>query len=263
MQLIDEATLTTFRKAATLMLALGMMTVSLSAQESQTKDQCQRRINSFIISYRLQINPATRARAVQNCMAGNMDRARALLKADHADRAAHAQKQCLQTLDAFIQKARLTPAAGTLATARRYCAAGDLQRAIGTIKANQGRPPAPQQPAPDAAALATRRCLINLETLVRRTGYRPDQTTYENAKKHCDSGDLEAALKAVQTGTQLPPPPPPPPPTPAECERSLDIYIAKTGISPDEATYAAAKAHCAKGATRRAIETVRGSATPQ
>ena len=247
-----------------LMLALGMMAITLSAQEPPTKEACQRRINSFISSNSLRINPPARARAVEDRQARNMDRARAFLKGHHAERVAQDAKQCLQTMDAFVRKAQLSPAASTMAQARQRCAAGDLQGAIGTIKSNPGPRPQKPQPQPGAeAAFKLRQCLGDLDVFIRRAGRRPDSATYERATAHCHAGgDGYDAIDIIKNGTELPPPPPTPL-TPAQCLRNLEIYVQRTGSSPDEATYAAAKVHCESGDIRRATETIRNGVKPQ
>jgi hypothetical protein len=295
-------------------LALLMMPVLEVAAQRPTSRECQTRISAYIRDNALRVNDAMRARALRYCVAGDMDRALAVLRGaaprpPQTSKTGGPDRECLRELEAYIRKNNLQPSPTVRAQARRRCATGDVKAAIEIVRSRPPSPPeddartreancakrldayiarnnlqvdaqtrrsavlqcasgnveralevlkTPPPPRPSAPeAAAADRCLRDLIVFIKRAGLRPDERTYATATARCkETGDVRSAIEVLRAGTQLPPRPVPPLTEP-ECLERLDLFIRRTGVNPDEETYAKSRAHCATGDLRNAINTIR------
>lgn len=240
--------------AVALALALGAA-VNAAAGQPATEEACQQRVNALARDHGVRLADATRVRAVRACLAGRMDRAQAIVKAGAQPNrpripAEQPEAQCLRQLDTYIAKNQLQPTPDALSCARRRCAAGDVRGAIQIIGA-------PQAPAPTGDQRAEVACASRLDGYIARNQLRVHPKTRSSAILLCAGGAADRAIALLHGQPAQPTHETPATPT-DRCLRTLEAYIQKTGVRPEERNYESAKRHCVEsGDTRRAVEVLR------
>ena len=180
------------------------------SQPPQTPDvrereaACAKRIDSHIATNRLEADARLRASAIAQCVAGNMERALALLDNPPPRRPSEPQATpadlCLRDFAVYIKKAALVPDEKIYAAARARCReTGDLQSAIDVLRAGPQQPPRPAPPLTEAD------CLERLDAFIKRSGINTTASTLATARSHCSTGDLRKAIETVRGGDVRPP----------------------------------------------------------
>jgi hypothetical protein len=221
----------------------------------QPEAQCLRQLDAYIAKNQLRPTPDALSRARRRCAAGDVRGAIQIVgppRAPAPTQDQQAEEACASRLDRYIARNQLRVDPKTRSSAIRLCVGGAADRAIALLHG----PPA--QPTHEMAATPTERCLRTLDAYIQKTGVRPDQRSYESAKRYCvESGDTRRAIEVLRTGTDRPVPPPARPLTEAECLQNLATYVRRSGITPDKDAYTSASARCASGDIRGAIAALR------
>lgn len=193
------------RRCATGDVRAAIELVRPPSQPPQTPDvgqreaACAKRIDSYIATNRLEVDPRLRASAIAQCTAGNMERARALLDNPPSRRPSEPQATpadlCLRDLAVYIKRAALVPDERTYAAARAKCnETGDARSAIDVLRAGTQQPPRPAPPLTEAD------CLERLDAFIKRSGINTNANTLATARSHCSTGDLRRAIETVRGG---------------------------------------------------------------